>query len=117
MTELLSIVDLPEGFEYPRDFVRTVEAGLLKLEPWLILEGDRIRGKLSGLRQRFPNRVLVPFGVRLDCDDVACFDIDEGGISIVHDFAGDGWERRQRYIDFETWFRQAVDDFFEFGRV
>jgi hypothetical protein len=29
MTELLDFADLPEGFEYPREFIRVVELGLI----------------------------------------------------------------------------------------
>jgi hypothetical protein len=94
MAELLSIADLPEGFGYPLEFVRVVELGLTQLEPWWVLEGDRLRTRYRGLRERYPSRTLVPFALRQDCDDVACFELNRPGVVIIHDFASPGWEQR-----------------------
>jgi hypothetical protein len=116
VAELLSVGDLPEGFWYPSSFVRVVELGLTNLEPWHILEGDRLRERNQGLAQRFPNRSLVPFAIRQDNDDVACWDLTLGGgrVTVVHDFAAPGWESRAEFSDFYTWLRQAVEDLIDF---
>lgn len=114
MTDLLSADALPPGFSYPTAFVRIVERRLIDLEPWRILEGDHLRRRREGLQQRYPARRLVPFARRQDNDDVACFDIDLGGISVIHDFAGAGWEQRDRYADVHAWLRQAVEDLIEY---
>jgi hypothetical protein len=42
MTTLLNADQLPAGFEYPREFVRVLEAGLVKLEPWWIMEREEL---------------------------------------------------------------------------
>ena len=34
MADLLSASDLPDGFDYPAEFVRLVELDLTNLEPW-----------------------------------------------------------------------------------
>jgi hypothetical protein len=115
MTELLSISDLPEGFEYPPEFVRIVELELTQLEPWWIIEGDRLRTRYLGLRKRYPSRTLVPFALRQDCDDVACFEPGRAGVVIVHDFASPGWEQRDQLPDFHSWLRRAIEDLIEFG--
>lgn len=115
VAELLAIEDLPEGFTYPGPFVHVVELGLTQLEPWCIIEGETLRGRLAGLRRRYPTRTLVPFAVRQDRDDVACW---EGGLDkvvIVHDFADPGWEGREEFDGFYAWFRQAVEDLIEFA--
>ncbi|MET8122495.1 hypothetical protein [Micromonospora sp. NPDC005189] len=65
------IDDLPPGFNYAQEFIRVIELGLTDLEPWLILDGDRLRERHRGLRGRYPNRVLVPFARRIDNDNVA----------------------------------------------
>lgn len=62
-----------------------------------------------------PARILVVFAVRQDRDDVACWDLDEGGVAIVHDFTSRGWEQRNRFDSFYAWLRQAVEDLIEFG--
>lgn len=115
MADLLAIEDLPPGFTYPEPFVRTVELGLTGLEPWWIIDGRTLRDRHIGLRQRYPTRTLVPFAVRQDRDDVACWEETNERIVIVHDFAEPGWERRAEFNSFYAWLRQAVEDFIEFG--
>ena len=116
MPELLSVDDLPGGFSYPAEFVRVVELGLVNLEPWQILLGGPLMRRSEGLRKRYPTRRVVPFARRQDCDDVACWDLDAGGVTVIHDFAQAGWEQRGRYADFGDWLRQAVEDLIAFGR-
>jgi hypothetical protein len=115
MAELLSMADLPDGFDYPAEFVRVVELGLTQLEPWWIIEGDLLRDRSRGLQQRYPDRTLVPFAVRQDRDDVACFQPDRSTVAIIHDFADSGYEQRDELPDFNAWLRRAVEDLIEFG--
>ncbi|HZC05446.1 MAG TPA: hypothetical protein VE338_07370 [Ktedonobacterales bacterium] len=114
MADLLRSLELPEGFRYPHQFLRTVALGLIDLEPWWILEGDLLRARLAGVRTRYPARTLVPFARRQDTDDVACFDQDTGKVVIIHDFASPGWEQRAEVDDFYGWLRQAIDDLVAF---
>jgi hypothetical protein len=116
VADLLRISDLPEGFEYPCEFVRVVELGLTSLEPWWILQGERLAAQHIGLQERFPARSLVPFACRQDNDDVACWDLDQefGRVVVVHDYASPGWERRAEFADFNQWFRRAVEDLIAF---
>lgn len=114
MPELLTSGDLPEGFEYPHAFVRVVELGLLNLEPWLILEGSLFRMRLDGLRQRYPSRNLIPFAMRKDNDDIACWDLNAGNVVVIHDFATAGHEQRSSFTDFYAWLRAALQDLIEF---
>ena len=112
MAVLMDVGSLPDGFEYPRQFIRVVELGLTDLEPWHILEGEHLWDRDEGLKIRYPTRVLVPFAERQDNDDVACWEPLVGdGVVIVHDFASPGWEsRRPRFASFYDWLRQAVED-------
>jgi hypothetical protein len=114
MADLLSTDDLPGGFEYPREFVRVVELGLTNIEPWWIIDGDRLRSRFAGLRERYYGRSLVPFAIRQDNDDVACWDTAAGNVVIIHDFASPGYEQRAEFGDFYAWFRQAIEDLIDF---
>jgi hypothetical protein len=117
MADLLTTNDLPDGFMYPPQFVRVVELGLTNIEPWWILDGDRLRKRFTGLQRRYPDRSLVPFAIRQDNDDVACWDTHAASLVIVHDFASPGWEQRSdpdKFGDFYDWFRQAIEDFIDF---
>lgn len=113
--DLFTEKELPKGFTYPHQFRRVVELGLTDLEPWYLLEGKPLRDTMSGLAERYPKRVLVPFARRQDNDDVACWQtgIDEQ-IFIIHDFAAPGWEQRECFANFYDWLRRAVEDFIEF---
>lgn len=110
MPDLLTINDLPEGFEYPQEYVRIVELGLMNLEPWWIITGNLLRDRYIGLRKRYPDRILVPFAVRQDNDDVGCWDVEHGKVVVVHDFSSPSHEHRAEFLDFYGWFRQAVED-------
>ena len=114
MSDLLSLLDLPEEFAYPPEFVRIVELGLTELEPWWIMSGDLLRERYVGMAQRYPARVLVPFARRQDNDDVACWDVDRQALVLVHDYATPGYEQRREFPDFYAWLRQAVEDLIEF---
>ncbi|NGO71318.1 hypothetical protein [Streptomyces boncukensis] len=113
--DLLNTDDFPQGFTYPPEFLRVVDLELTNLEPWWIIQGDLLRRRLSGLRERFPSRQLIPFAKREDNDDVACWDLDIGGVSIVHDFATPGSEQRDHFDDFNGWLRRALEDLIEHG--
>lgn len=102
MADLLTIDDLPEGFDYPAEFIRVVELGLTDLEPWWIFDGAQLRRRAIGLRERYPERQLVPFARRQDNDDVASWDLAQGDIAVIHDMAGPGWEQRGRFANFNA---------------
>jgi len=112
--ELLNAEELPAGFTYPPEFVRLVDADITHFPPWWIVDGDLLRGRNGDLAKRYPGRRRVLFAVREDSDDVACWDLDAGGVVIVHDFAEPGREQRGAFADFRAWFAAAMDDFFDF---
>lgn len=112
MAALLAMEDLPEGFDYPPEFVRVVECELLNIEPWHVLTGGDLRSRMVGLKERFPARSLVPFAGRQDNDDIACWDLAcPGAVVIVHDFAAPGFESHGEFADFVSWLRSAFDEF------
>jgi len=115
MDGLLTDEELPHGFRYPPQFLRVVHADLTDPEPWHLLSGNRLRTRFAGLRDRFPERNLLPFARRQDNDDVACFvPSSDAAVHVIHDFASSGWERRATFVSFDDWFRQAIEDFLNF---
>lgn len=114
MADLISLAELPEDFTYPPEFIRTVELGLVNIEPWWIMSGDRLRQRHLGLAERYPARTVVPFAIRQDNDDVACWEVPSGAVVVLHDFASPGHEERQRFDAFYSWLRKAFEDFVEF---
>lgn len=115
---LLTSSLLPLGFQYPGQLKRLVEIEALEFEPWTILTGDRLQQKFEGIKQRYPQRTLVPFAMREDLDDVACFDVQNNNyICIIHDYALPGWEQNNKriYLTFHEWLRDAFEHFLERG--
>jgi hypothetical protein len=107
--------DLDVDLKLPDGLLRIVSQNLVDLTPWHVMPRDLAVKRLRGLRQRY-SRKYVPFARRQDNDDLACIDParpDE--VVIVHDFASEGTELRQRFDSFWDWFRAAVEQmvFFE----
>ena len=113
--DLLASHEIPDWFTYPHSFIRIVDSGLAVFRPWRILKQPHISGRMHGLSDRYPQRHLVPFALRMDCDDVACW--EQGNmpkVVIVHDFASPGWERRKEFESVDEWLKAAIADFLEF---
>lgn len=111
--DVLDDAELPTGFRYPEEFLRVMRRGVSVLGAWWMLDGLLLRARHSGLRARFPDRSLVPFALRQDTNDIACWDVDAGNVAVVDDLAPPGWERRAEYVDFSAWLRHAVDELFD----
>lgn len=111
MTEqLLTKDETPDWFNYPQDFLRIVEQGLLNFDPWIVMQTDQLRTRYNGLKERYPSKVLVPFARREDNDDVACWDKNKPGVVvIIHDFSSPGYENKEEYSCFWDWLRSAVE--------
>ena len=116
VAELLSVTDLPDRFVYPPEFVRVVELGLLSLEPWWVLVGERLHFTLNGLQKRYPKQIYIPFAARQDNDDIACWTETAREVVVVHDFASAGFERQGGFPHFHAWLRAAVEDFIAWGQ-
>ncbi|OOE77139.1 hypothetical protein [Salinivibrio sp. ML290] len=108
--KLLTERETPEWFSYSQDFLRIVEQGLLDFDPWIILQNEQLRTRFFGLKERYPERQLIPFARREDNDDVACWDRDKPGIIIIiHDFSSPGYENKEEYKSFWDWLRAALE--------
>jgi len=103
------------GIQPPQEYARLYEVGLENLEPWRWVTDDRLKFRMTGFKVRYPDRILVPFAERQDCDDVACWEVGHpGGVIIIHDFAGKGFEVRATFGTFREWIHQALDDCLDF---
>ena len=115
MEQLLEESERPEWFSYPREFLRIVDQNLLDFDPWIVLQGERLRTRYKGLKERYPDRELVPFARRDDNDDVACWEKgNEKSVVIIHDFSSCGYEQRESFSSFWDWFRNVVEEMIEY---
>ena len=103
-------LDIPH-FEYPESFEKIVELNLVDFDIWHLLDSDWAAKLYQGMQTRYPNRKLIPFAKRSDCDDTACFEIGKGGtVQLIHDFADRlGAGVKNSPIRW-AWLAQAVND-------
>ncbi len=105
-------------FDYPFAFKRIVELNLVNFDVWIIMNRNDAIKKLYGLKSRYTNRNLIPFALRQDCDDVACFDLDNfNKVCIIHDYASPGYEQHRSYDSFWDWFRSMVESMIEYEEI
>jgi hypothetical protein len=109
--KLISSEKLPSWFAYPPDFLLAIQEGLYQIGPWKILTGDVLAVWSEGIKKRYPQRSLIPFYRRLDCDDVACWDEKTfPKVEIIHDFCTPGWECAGSFASFNAWLEAAETD-------
>lgn len=112
--EWLRAEDLDLPMTHPDGLQRVLKQRLLELTPWHIMDREAAKRRLHGLRTRYKAQ-YVPFAQRQDNDDIACFDPGRSDhVVIIHDFASEGYERRQEFESFWDWFRAAIDDMIHF---
>lgn len=115
--QLYDASDKFPGFQYPSGLLKVVDLGLTDLDAWFILDAPFGGSYCESINDRYPDRKLIPFAKRTDTDDVACFEIDKPNeVQIIHDFADPGWEQREGYPDFWSWFLSAVEALVEQSR-
>lgn len=111
----LNADNLPEGFIYPNTYSNLVLTKDIRIEPWHFYYSEKtLKFHYNGLKERYPDRTLVPFARRGDNDDVACFDgTDISGdprVIIIHDWASPGWENRGEFKNFLEWLECAKQE-------
>jgi len=106
---------LPDWFQYPAEIIKIRVLGLLNLQPWVVLDDERIASRFDGLRERYSSRELIPFARREDNDDVACWEKGkEPKVVVIHDFASPGYENVAEFDGFWAWFRSAIEEMIAF---
>ncbi len=111
---MIDVQDVDVQVKLPAGLLRIVEQNLVDLTPWQVMPREMAAKRLEGLRRRY-SRKYVPFARRMNNDDLACLDPElPEEIVIVHDFASEGFERRQCFDSFWDWFRAAVEEMIAF---
>ncbi|MCL2152985.1 MAG: hypothetical protein FWH57_08520 [Oscillospiraceae bacterium] len=114
LEDMLSLKRAFSKFSYPKLYFKVIELNLVNYGYWYLMNKDQVLTRKSGLLERYPSRNLIPFARRDDNDDIACFELAHGKkVFIVHDFASEGWERRQEFDSFWTWFISAINELTE----
>ena len=112
--DMLSLKKEFYEFAYPESYFTVIDLNLVNYGYWYIMIKDEVITRRDGLLKRYPSRNLIPFARRDDNDDIACFEVGYGErVFIVHDFASEGWERRQEFDSFWAWFMIAINELVE----
>ena len=118
MIELLEEYERPNNFVYPKAIYKLLELNITDFDVWYFMDKESVKIRIEGFRERYPERNLIPFARRGDCDDVACFEIGKGEkVFIVHDFASSGWEQRKIYENVWEWLKEVIDTMIEFELI
>jgi len=109
--EMFNVKKMYEKFSYPREFIKIVDLNLVDLDLWYLMTKEQVEVRIKGLKDRYPERELIPFARRDDSDNIACFEVGKKNkVQIIHDFASPGYEQRKEYNSFWDWFREAVEE-------
>lgn len=110
--DILKGNELPQWLkEYPSEYLRLVDQGIVRFAPWYLLDSKLAKLRNDGLQTRYPGRDLVAFAARFDRDDIACWESGKiGSVVIIHDFASQGSESRNEFPSFWEWFRTAIEE-------
>ncbi|MDR2889361.1 MAG: hypothetical protein LBV33_05920 [Lachnospiraceae bacterium] len=118
MFKLLNENDLPEGFVYPQPLHKLIELNLTNFEVWYLMDYESAKVRMSGLDKRYPQRVLIPFARRGDCDDIACFEAGQGqSVFVIHDFASEGYEQREIFENIWDWLNFVIMIMIDFEKM
>lgn len=109
--EIFNVQEMYKGYEYPREFLKIADLNLANFDFWYLMPEEQMEWRITGLKNRYPERKLIPFARRDDCDDIACFEVGKGNkVQIILDFASAGYEQIKEYDCFWDWFKDAVEE-------
>lgn len=115
MIELLEAYERPGNFVYPKSINKLLELNLTNFDVWYFMDKESVKIRFSGLQKRYPERNLIPFARRGDCDDVACFEVGKGEqVFVIHDYASNGYEQHEIYDNVWKWLEAVIDTMIEF---
>lgn len=104
-------------YKYPETYKKITELNLVDFDVWYFIESEQATRRYYDLKERYPNRQLIPFARRDDNDDIACFEVGKGDrVQLIHDFATEGFEQRREFQDLWEWLEFAVKEMIEYNR-
>lgn len=110
-SDILELENKFKDFSYPMSYLKVIQLNLVDFDYWYLMHKDQIIKRREELLIRYPHRNLIPFARRDNNDDIACFEIGYGErVFIVHDYASEGYERRQEFDNFWSWFISAIKE-------
>ncbi len=105
-------VEVPAGYEWLIDRRLVGFEPFTQLRPWFYVEPD----KCFWATERWPgvtDKQLLVFARRQDCDDLACFVVENNqarGVALIQGWSGAGFVLVEEYPDFWAWLKTVVED-------
>ena len=109
MNEFLK-TNVPAGYDW------LLARGLVGYEPFSQLQPWRYLPPEHSFwaSNRWPgvtNKRLLAFAKRQDCDDLACFVVDDGGVvqgvALIHGWTENGFDFCEEFANFWTWLKRS----------
>ena len=75
--EIFNAKEIYENYSYPEEFIKIVDLNLVDLDLWYLMNKEQVEIRIKGLKDRYPQRKLIPFARRDDGDDIACFEVEK----------------------------------------
>ncbi|MBA4538752.1 hypothetical protein H1Z61_16870 [Bacillus aquiflavi] len=102
---------------YPESYKKLIELNLVDFDVWYLIESGQATRRYYDLKERYPNRNLIPFARRDDNDDIACFEVGKGSkVQLIHDFTSEGFEQKKEFNDFWEWFDFVIKEMIDYNR-
>lgn len=101
------------GKDVPSSLQNMNDLHISNIAPWHMYMNDDNRYAFDSLsvRNKHPNRLLIPIARNIADDTVACIDLDsDGRISVIHDGAIPGMPDECYYNTFDLWFLDAINE-------
>jgi hypothetical protein len=113
--EIIPQEEVPLGFRYPSSYLRLIEMGLVRFEPWYFLNREIGRLRFESLTRSHSSNRFLPFAARQDSDVLACWDLSSTCRIVVFDSQDETGDRpRLEFKSFWEWFRHAIEDLIAF---
>jgi hypothetical protein len=117
--KILINLSIPNGYWWLLDKKLIGFEPFTQLQPWYYLSPDQC----FWVSNRWPNvtnKYLLAFARRQDCDDLACFVVDNNivnAIALIHGWTAEGYNLVREFSDFKDWLKYVIDDIYEWGNL
>ena len=64
--EIFNAKEIYENYSYPEEFIKIVDLNLVDLDLWYMMTKEQVEIRIKGLKDRYPQRKLIPFASRDD---------------------------------------------------
>ncbi len=110
MIKILPIEECPAWLQYPSLYLNLIKQGQEQFLHWCFIENTKIVVINKDLQKKYARNLFI-FAVKDNCDDIACWEKNQGDrIFIIDDSIPRGFEQIRIFDDFDSWYQWALQD-------